>query len=226
MRGLADPRHLALALALSIAPAGSALGAFTFEKIVDTSTPVPGGGSAFTIFWSVALDSGDVVFLADTTTGRGIYTTSGGVLSVVADSSTPMPGGPGNFGSFDNQVGLADGAVAFAGREDPLGLVGFAGIYRWESGWLTKLADDNTLDPITQEPLRIQFVEGADIDAGDVVFANELIPPPFGLEVYGHIGGSVWKLTFQYDGILIGLGLIGYIIAAIVFCRRDLPAPL
>jgi ABC-2 type transport system permease protein len=29
-----------------------------------------------------------------------------------------------------------------------------------------------------------------------------------------------------YDSILIGLGLASYVMAAVIFCRRDLPAPL
>ena len=33
-------------------------------------------------------------------------------------------------------------------------------------------------------------------------------------------------LSLSYDGTLIGLGLAAYIVAAVVFCRRDLPAPL
>ncbi|HUY93148.1 MAG TPA: ABC transporter permease subunit [Pirellulales bacterium] len=36
----------------------------------------------------------------------------------------------------------------------------------------------------------------------------------------------VWELSWRYDGTLIGLGLAAYIVAALVFCRRDLPAPL
>ena len=35
-----------------------------------------------------------------------------------------------------------------------------------------------------------------------------------------------WKLSWQYDGLLIGLGLACYVVAAVIFCRRDLPAPL
>lgn len=35
-----------------------------------------------------------------------------------------------------------------------------------------------------------------------------------------------WELTLRYDGTLIGLGLAAYVAAAIIFCRRDLPAPL
>jgi ABC-2 type transport system permease protein len=35
-----------------------------------------------------------------------------------------------------------------------------------------------------------------------------------------------WRLTLQYNAPLVAVGLIGYIAGAIVFCRRDLPAPL
>jgi ABC-2 type transport system permease protein len=33
-------------------------------------------------------------------------------------------------------------------------------------------------------------------------------------------------LAWQHCGVLIGLGLVGYLAATAVFCRRDLPAPL
>ncbi|HEY2841044.1 MAG TPA: ABC transporter permease subunit [Pirellulales bacterium] len=35
-----------------------------------------------------------------------------------------------------------------------------------------------------------------------------------------------WTLSWQYDGVLIGLGMACYVVAALVFCNRDLPAPL
>lgn len=34
------------------------------------------------------------------------------------------------------------------------------------------------------------------------------------------------SLSLQYNGILLGMGLAAYALAALVFCRRDLPAPL
>ncbi len=38
---------------------------------------------------------------------------------------------------------------------------------------------------------------------------------------------DTWVLGgLGYDGVLIGLGLAAYLVAAVVFCRRDLPAPL
>jgi uncharacterized membrane protein len=35
-----------------------------------------------------------------------------------------------------------------------------------------------------------------------------------------------WRLALQYNAPLVVVGLIGYVAGAIVFCRRDLPAPL
>ena len=38
--------------------------------------------------------------------------------------------------------------------------------------------------------------------------------------------GEAWTISMRSDGILMGLGLAAYVCAAVVFCRRDLPAPL
>jgi len=35
-----------------------------------------------------------------------------------------------------------------------------------------------------------------------------------------------WRLLAAYDGVLIGLGVVSYAIGAVLFARRDLPAPL
>lgn len=35
-----------------------------------------------------------------------------------------------------------------------------------------------------------------------------------------------WQLSFGYDGTLIALGLAAYVAAAVIFNRRDIPAPL
>ena len=42
------------------------------------------------------------------------------------------------------------------------------------------------------------------------------------------VGGDVsdWKLLLQYNGILLGIGITGYVIGGYIFSRRDLPAPL
>jgi hypothetical protein len=35
-----------------------------------------------------------------------------------------------------------------------------------------------------------------------------------------------WRLLAVYDTVLIGAGVIAYAIGAVLFARRDLPAPL
>lgn len=35
-----------------------------------------------------------------------------------------------------------------------------------------------------------------------------------------------WNTSLRYDGTLLGLGLVCYVVAAVVFSRRDIPAPL
>ncbi len=42
------------------------------------------------------------------------------------------------------------------------------------------------------------------------------------------VGGTTesWMLLARYDGILLGIGLAAYVLGAVVFARRDLPAPL
>jgi ABC-2 type transport system permease protein len=39
-------------------------------------------------------------------------------------------------------------------------------------------------------------------------------------------GPEAWRLLGQYDGILLGIGVAAYILGAVIFSRRDLPAPL
>ncbi|HWB09945.1 MAG TPA: ABC transporter permease subunit [Pirellulales bacterium] len=35
-----------------------------------------------------------------------------------------------------------------------------------------------------------------------------------------------WEISLRYDGTLIGLGLVAYLAAAVIFSHRDIPAPL
>jgi ABC-2 type transport system permease protein len=35
-----------------------------------------------------------------------------------------------------------------------------------------------------------------------------------------------WRLLAQYDAVLIGVGVAAYVVGAVVFAKRDLPAPL
>jgi len=37
---------------------------------------------------------------------------------------------------------------------------------------------------------------------------------------------TAWRLLLAYDGVLLGIGLAAYAAGALIFARRDLPAPL
>jgi ABC-type transport system involved in multi-copper enzyme maturation permease subunit len=39
-------------------------------------------------------------------------------------------------------------------------------------------------------------------------------------------GAEAWWLLARYDGLLLGIGLAAYALGALIFARRDLPAPL
>jgi ABC-2 type transport system permease protein len=39
-------------------------------------------------------------------------------------------------------------------------------------------------------------------------------------------GLESWQLLARYDGVLLGIGLAAYVLGAVIFARRDLPAPL
>jgi ABC-2 type transport system permease protein len=39
-------------------------------------------------------------------------------------------------------------------------------------------------------------------------------------------GPEAWWLLARYDGLLLGIGLAAYVVGAVIFARRDLPAPL
>ena len=79
---------------------------FTFTKVADTTTPIPGGGGRFADFageWSntdpiaPSLDHGAAVFLGHGAgfgpdSLYGVFRFDNGVLSRVADNTMPVPG--------------------------------------------------------------------------------------------------------------------------------------
>lgn len=42
------------------------------------------------------------------------------------------------------------------------------------------------------------------------------------------VGGATeaWRLLLLYDGVLLGIGLVAYVVGCLLFSRRDLPAPI
>ncbi|MCA9247475.1 MAG: ABC transporter permease subunit [Planctomycetales bacterium] len=58
------------------------------------------------------------------------------------------------------------------------------------------------------------------------VFEPQQLAYHFWPEILAAEPEQSWRLLIDYNGLLIGLGLVAYAIAALVFTRRDLPAPL
>jgi ABC-2 type transport system permease protein len=57
-------------------------------------------------------------------------------------------------------------------------------------------------------------------------FEPQLLAYRFWPQVMARDPSGSWEIVLVYNGVLLVLGLVGYFAAAIIFCRRDLPAPL
>jgi hypothetical protein len=132
------------ALALPSSAAGVAM---TFQKIADTSTPIPGGSGTFTRFDAPAALNVHGYFLAYGSNGQaGIYAAhESAQLSLVADRNTPVPGGSGNFEQFGHPT--PGGAFTASGG-------GRVGVYRRAVSTpgvpiagVVRVADDTTAAP-------------------------------------------------------------------------------
>lgn len=192
-------------LAFSLLASGKAEAvSFTFEKIVDTNTSIPGGPGTFQSFGSgVSLDNGNVAF--EGTNGlpgeqgfrRGIYTNIAGRLNVVADTDTPIPDGTGNFKGFGEVFGspsLDNGNVAFIGFDEfntEEGGYNQEGIYTDIGGRLNVVADKN--NPIFAGN-EYNLFNRPSLDDGNVAFGTtdqDYPEPPDKGGVYTNINGKL-----------------------------------
>lgn len=111
--------------------------------IVDTNTPVPGGTGNFTDFNGYTpTDDGNVAFHGIGIDGQeGIYISTDGALSIVANTNTPIPGGTGTFTHFGSFPSMDDGNIVFRG----IGSDGQMGIYANIGGELLAIIDLNSM---------------------------------------------------------------------------------
>ena len=127
-RALFAGRAAVVAALVALSPlAGAATDPrFTFTKVADTATPIPGGGGRFADFageWSntdpiaPSLDHGAAVFLGHGAgfgpdSLYGVFRFDNGVLSRVADNTMPLPGRGERILSFGTPV-ISGGRTAF-----------------------------------------------------------------------------------------------------------------
>jgi len=156
--------------------------------LLDSSTPVPGGGGAtfLGIDQDLSKRGGRFCFsqvIPNTLPNTaGIYLGDAGGFSLVADGSTPIPGGSGNFASF---VGASfDGErVAFKGHDAS----NFTALYTaTQPGDVTVVVDRNTFVPGT--PFRF------------LGFSNPLAYDDGVLAFSGFWAGGGLGLFLAYDG--------------------------
>lgn len=149
-------RATAFGLAAAIAatlPAAPAAAQWTFTRVADLATPVPGLGGE--TFGDLPDDPGEgpsafgplVQFRGATESGfdgvAGLYLFSNGSLSRVVDTTQERPGNPGvTYGEFNEAASLANGWSAFVTEGNPED-----GIYRVSGGSHFLVADESTLVP-------------------------------------------------------------------------------
>jgi hypothetical protein len=120
---------------------------FTYVKIADKDTPIPGGTGNFTFLGQPAVSGGVVAFVGERETSpfqSGIYTRSLDdpvSLAVRYDRNTPVPGSGGalKFGVFSG-VMIRDGSVVFRNGVHN-------GIYSDVGGSLHVVANNTTAIP-------------------------------------------------------------------------------
>lgn len=152
----------------------SAAATYTYQKVVDTATSIPGGMGKFSGFYRPAISAGEVAFRAyaqaTPDSPIGIYRwSSGGPITVVADQSSQPPGGP-TFDSFLEPV-ISHGDVVFGGGFLVDGRVAYTGIYRGSGGTLDTLVDGSATIPgaVTQ----FVNVRGYNYRDGELVFLGQ-----------------------------------------------------
>jgi hypothetical protein len=152
----------------------------TIERVVDTSTPQPGGTSTFDALFPPAVDAaGTVVFYGRGANiapfRRGIYKDNGLVLEVVADNATPAPDGLGTFLDFFTQPDISAGNIIVIGDYSD-GVSSGEGVFK-----------DIGAGLVTVDAGDINIREGS-IDGESVAYRRE---GTFSEGIYSDFGGSL-----------------------------------
>lgn len=172
-----------LTFGLTTLQAGQVLG-FSFTKIADTGTPIPGGSGNFSNFANFgnspvpAISQGNVVFNALGPNGQnGVYISINGTLDVVVDLNTTAPGIGSNFASLADDPAISGTDVAFTDQLFGLFL---------DTGNLSLVADmKTTIVPGTATGTFKDFESVAISDGNLVMTANN------GNGVYSVINGTL-----------------------------------
>jgi hypothetical protein len=146
------------------------------QLVVNKSSTTPSGG-LYTSFERPDLDaSGNIAFMASTsspTTSQGIYARLGGSMTTIATTTTATPSFTnGNFFRFDGlgSASIDQGQVVFSAFSSNNLSQFTQGVYRYQSGSLSRVADRSTSFPYGAGSSSMIFIDRAMIHNGDVIF--------------------------------------------------------
>jgi hypothetical protein len=157
-------------------------GPYTFVKVADTGTAIPGSTGNFANFYTnsrVSTDGATIVFTgANASSQVGVYSydLSGGTLARVADWTTIIPGSASAFASL-SEPSVYNGRVGFYGSNNSAGMKGVYTATTTGTG-LTAIADVNTAMP--GGPGVFSAFDRPSLQGGSLAF-------------YGIYGGNSWS---------------------------------
>jgi hypothetical protein len=185
--------------------------------VVESTMSVPGGSGTFAHFTSPSRDGAAVTFaggdnaLPPPSGTRGLYRSTNGQISLIADINTPLPQGGGNFAGFKQQ-GLSGSRVAFTAN-DPSHQ---SGVYETDinGGPISLIADTNT--PLPGGQGSFTRLESASISGDNVSFLDYYNPAQSSrAAVYARINGSLHAIAGPGTPLPGGL-TVGYCGAAAI----------
>lgn len=153
---------------------------WSFTRIADTGTPLPGGTATFTDFGRVSLSGRNVAFEGSGIYGqKGIYASLGQGLFRIADKTTQRPGGVG-FITEPLFPKISGSSIVFVSADE--------GIYKYSAGTLEPVADRSTSIPGGSGPFTRFWWPS--ISGDEVAFIGHGTGSTL-LGIYKSVGGTV-----------------------------------
>jgi len=225
-----------MGLLLSTPVVGQAeLVSFTFTRVVDTNSPIPGGSGNFIFFTdpfstramddrpAVAIENGTIVFSGSGAFGqRGIYAVPvGGSITTIADTNTALPDGAGNFRLFGTPS-VSQGNAAFSGSGEITPIA--QGVFFVPLGSsITTIADHDT--PVPGGIGIFRGIGQVSLDNANVAFVHSSLGRD---RIFVASGGGAISLVADSNlfGVFNGLSFNGGIVAFIAGQSSIFAAPV
>ncbi len=173
-------------------------------KIADTGTTIPSGSGNFVTFTTAYVDGGDYAFIAGGDSDQqGIYLSSEGSITRIADKTTAVPGIGGNY-LWSSQLGFDEGNLSFwanvTGGTAPGNIIG---AYT-PGGGLTTLVSTATLAPGPGTPFT-GLLSPADLSGTTVAFGG-IFAGGSGIYTVELGGGAITTIASTATAVPFGSG--------------------